>query len=152
MERTYCERCGTYRFKPAGELCCHCRRSQDPTEAASAASRTSQIVTTQPVTFGGHVIDAPGFTQDQFERAMCRALVDELEIHTDETGLAIVTHRGVNGGYRVTRTSCDCRAGEIGIPCKHRAFYLFHTQVRIPAVRKEWAKVQAERAAETGVA
>lgn len=145
MERTYCERCGTYRFKPAGELCCHCRRAPEATEAASAASDT-------PVTFGGHVIDAPGFTQDQFERAMCRALVDELVIETDQTGLAIVCHRGVNGGYRVTRTSCDCKAGEVGTPCKHRALLLFHLQVRLPAVRKQWAKLQAERPVVTGVA
>lgn len=152
MERTYCEQCGTFRFKSDDEFCWHCRRAPEATEAVEAASQNLQVAESHPVTFGGHVIDAPGFTQDQFERAMCRALVDELEIHTDETGLAIVCHRGTSGGYRVTRTSCDCKAGEVGTPCKHRAALLFHLQVRLPAVRKQWAKLQTERPVETVVA
>ncbi len=36
--RTYCEGCGTYRFKEAAELCFHCQRKPIETETAEAAS------------------------------------------------------------------------------------------------------------------
>lgn len=138
--RSYCEECGTYRFKPAGELCGHCRRAAD-TPASPP-----------PVTFGGCRIAAPGFTPDQFERAIARALVDDLQVHTDATGLAIVGPRGVNGGYRVTRTSCDCKAGSTGTPCKHRALFLFHLHVRVPARKRQWEAAHRAAATRQGAA
>jgi hypothetical protein len=108
------------------------------------ALRHQAITTGWPVTFGGVTVDAPGFTADQFERAICRALVDELEVHYDATGEVIICHRGQNGGYRVSRHTCSCKAGEVGTPCKHRALYCFHLDVREPALRRQWASARKQ--------
>ena len=92
---------------------------------------------TVPIHIGGYEVDAPGFTQDQYERAIARALIDRLEIY-DATDCHVVCHRGATSGYRVTRTSCDCPAGEVGMPCKHRAALIFHLDIRTPARRHQW--------------
>ncbi|HEV2125804.1 MAG TPA: SWIM zinc finger family protein [Chloroflexota bacterium] len=189
--RTYCESCGTFRFKPAGEPCFHCKPAAEKRalatervactvcgeafarhhrsnlgagpicpvcvedgrwkEAAPAISPAPQIVESDtlsdsPVTFGGHQVDAPGYTSDQFERAICRALVVQLEIHA-VNGSHVVSHPGLTGGYKVTRTSCTCKAGEVGTPCKHRAALIFHLDVREPAIREQWADVRKAVAA-----
>jgi hypothetical protein len=139
IERTFCSGCGTFRFKEPEQLCYHCSRGakvECPTAENSAVGQTGTV------TFGGVIVDAPGFDQDRFERAICRALVDQLEVQYDATGEAIICHRGQNGGYRVTRHTCSCKAGEVGTPCKHRAIYCFHLDVREPAIRKQWASAR----------
>ncbi|HEV2124597.1 MAG TPA: hypothetical protein VGW38_17730 [Chloroflexota bacterium] len=147
MERTYCEGCGTYRFKAGDELCWHCKSPAEQAAILEAKQRkeAAPIVST-PIRFGGVEVDAPGFDQDNFERALCRAFTDDLEIH-EAAGYYLVTHRGVNGGYHVTRTSCDCKAGEHGQPCKHRAILCFHLDGREPAIRKQWSDARKAMAA-----
>ncbi len=147
QERTYCPQCQTFRFKPVGERCFHC--AQVPTETGAASAVTPASIScaesarkVEPVTFGGATIDAPGFDQEGFEKAMCRAFVDELVIVQDQTGQDVVCYAGTNGGYRTTRTSCDCPAGVHGRSCKHRAFYCFHLDVREPALRRQWASAR----------
>ncbi len=153
-ERTYCEGCGTYRFKAADELCWHCKSPAEQAAILEAKQRKEtagavspvQNLDMPPITFGGVTITAPGFTADQFERAIYRALVDELEIH-EAAGYHLVTHRGQNGGYHTTRERCDCKAGEHGQPCKHRATLCFHLDVREPALRRQCADVRKAVAA-----
>jgi hypothetical protein len=143
QERTYCEGCGTFRFKEAHELCFHCQRKPIEMEAAPAVSPVpvslTQVEDAQPVTFGGATITAPGFTADQFERAMGRAIADDLIVTQDQTGQDVVCHAGTNGGYFTTRESCSCKAGSCGTPCKHRAFWIFVHDVRLPIQRRQWA-------------
>ena len=100
----------------------------------------------QPITYHGHEVDAPGFTQDQFDRAMVRAFVDDLEVtETDTPERYMVGHRNTGIGYHVTRERCGCKAGSSGVPCKHRAFLIAHLDIRIPAIERQWAKLRADR-------
>ncbi len=133
IERTYCERCGTWRFKPVGALCFHCSRGQ-----GEAALSLIQCIS-DPITFANVTVDAPGFDADTFTRALMRALVDDIEIVTDATGEAIAQHAGRNGGYPVSRHSCQCPAGVHNRPCKHRALYCLTLDVIEPQRRKQWA-------------
>lgn len=116
-------------------------------EAASAVSEMSQFVTSESaseesaVTFAGVTLDAPGFTSEAFERAVLRAVVDELQLHHTAGG-DLVCHAGVNGGYHVFRDRCDCAAGQHGTPCKHRAYWILVNDVRLPAKRRQWAQLQ----------
>jgi hypothetical protein len=100
-----------------------------------------------PVTFAGQTVDAPGFSQDQFERAILRALVDELQV-TPANGQHIVHRATVAHGYRVTRERCDCTAGQVGTPCKHRALLILHLDIREPAQQRQWARLHAEHPAQ----
>ncbi|HEV2122886.1 MAG TPA: hypothetical protein VGW38_08940 [Chloroflexota bacterium] len=146
-ERTYCKKCETYRFTNPGESCWHCKPPAEQRailEAKQQAKEGAPAVSPALITFGGVEVDAPGFTIDSFERAICRALVDGLEIH-EAAGYHLATHRGVNGGYHVTRERCDCKAGEHDQPCKHRAMLCFHLDIREPAIRKQWAGAGARR-------
>ncbi|HEV2127840.1 MAG TPA: hypothetical protein VGR22_04390 [Thermomicrobiales bacterium] len=175
-ERNLCPKSETYRFTHPGEPCWHCKSRTEQraildakqqanveifniTEATPAASNVEnsdippapavspvQNLDTPPVTFGGHTITAPGFTPEQFERAIARALSDELVVH-EAAGYHLVTHRSVNGGYHTMRTSCDSKAGEYGQPCKHRAILCFHLDVREPAIRRQWTDAQKAVAA-----
>ncbi len=141
-KRTYCPQCQTYRFKPTGERCFHCAQAPTETQTGAAPAVTPAPIvkfTDSPITFGGATIDAPGFTQDQFERAMCRAFVDELVIVQDQTGQDVVCHAGTNGGYFTSRHTCSCPAGVHGCSCKHRAFWIFVHDVRLPIQRRQWA-------------
>ncbi len=143
--RTFCEGCGTYRFKEAHELCFHCAQAPTETGAAPAVTPAPGFRADSArnvITFGGATIDAPGFTQDQFERALCRAIADDLVVSIDATGQHIVGPGGVNGGYRTTRTSCDCKAGSCGQACKHRARLIAYLDIREPALRRQWASVR----------
>ncbi len=144
QERTYCPQCQTFRFKPVGERCFHCAQVPTETGAASAVTPAPSpvTVTSEAVTFANVTVDAPGFTQDQFERAICRAIADDLVVSIDATGQHIVGPAGVNGGYRTTRTICDCKAGSCGTPCKHRARLIAYLDIREPALRRQWASVR----------
>ncbi|MDQ3525819.1 MAG: hypothetical protein M3451_12295 [Chloroflexota bacterium] len=93
----------------------------------------------------GHPVNAPGFTQDSFTRAMARAFCDDLQITPYHDGRHIVHHRGLTGGYLVTREQCTCKAGCAGTPCKHRAFLISCLDIREPHVRREWAQLNRER-------
>ncbi len=139
IERTFCSGCGTFRFKEPEQLCYHCSRGAKVECSGGASAPPEQ---TEPITFGGATIDAPGFTADQFERAMCRAIADDLVVSIDATGQHIVGPAGVNGGYRTTRTSCDCKAGSCGQACKHRAQLIVYLDVREPALRRQWAAAE----------
>ena len=98
--------------------------------------------------FNGHEVNAPGFTQDQFDRAMVRAFVDDLDVsETDTPGRYMVGHRNTGIGYHVTRERCGCKAGTAGTPCKHRAFLIAHLDIRQPAIEKQWAKLHQQRPA-----
>ncbi len=134
IERTHCQKCGTWRFKEPEQLCYHCSKTTDFNQEKSPASSV--------ITFGGVTVDAPGFDQDQFSRAICRAFVDDLIVTQDQTGQHIVGPAGVNGGYRTTRTICDCKAGSCGTPCKHRARLIAYLDIREPALRRQWAAAE----------
>ncbi len=97
------------------------------------------------ITYLGQPVNAPGFTQASFERAMARAFCDDLAIKPYHDGRHIVHHAGLTGGYVVTREHCDCPAGRVGTPCKHRAFLISCLDIREPHVRREWAMLNAER-------
>lgn len=99
------------------------------------------------IIWGGHIVHAPGFTRDQFERAMTRAFSDDLQVKaTSKHGEYVVHHPGHTSGYRVTRERCTCKAGEVGTPCKHRAVLIAHLDVRAPYVDRQWAELMADRA------
>ncbi len=130
------------RTVPMNRFCDACKSTGvGETGAAAAVSPAPSLIT-----FGGVPVDAPGFDQDRFERAMVRALVDELEVH-DVGGGHVVTRRGLNGGYPCSRNRCECKAGQVGQPCKHRAALIFHLDVREPALRRQWAAAQKAVAA-----
>ena len=107
----------------------------------------------QPLTYHGHEVTAPGFTQDRFDRAVVRGFVDDLvATDTDTPDRYIVGHRGCGIGYHVTRERCGCAAGTAGTPCKHRAFLIAHLDVRQPAIKRQWSKLYAESARRQAVA
>jgi hypothetical protein len=136
-KRTFCQQCGTWRFKPEGQLCFHCQQGSTVETEQEAAPAVSE-----PIVFGGHEITAPGFDAHSFERAIVRALADDIEIVTTVTGETIAQHRGCNGSYRVSRHACQCAAGVHGRPCKHRAMFCFVQDVRAPHVARQWAQAR----------
>lgn len=93
-----------------------------------------------PVTWGGHRVNAPGFDQDRFERAMARAFVDDLRVGSLRGDAYLVHHPGASHGHRVTRETCSCPAGQHDVPCKHRAILIAHLDVRAPQLARQWAK------------
>lgn len=101
-----------------------------------------------PVTWGGHTVDAPGFDQDQFERAMARAFTDDLRLKPLRGRAFLVYRPGASVGQRVTRTTCSCPAGEHEVPCKHRAVVIAHLDVRVPEMARRWARRMKRREAE----
>jgi hypothetical protein len=106
---------------------------------------------TSAITYCGQPVNAPGFTQDQFTRAMARAFCDDLQVAPYHDGRQLVGCRNVYA-YLVTRERCTCKAGTAGTPCKHRALLIAHLDIREPHVRREWATLNAERPARTAVA
>ncbi len=124
------------RTVPMNRFCDACKGT------GAGETEMAEVISPAPVTFGGATIHAPGFTADQFERALCRAIADDLVVSIDATGQHIVGPRDVNGGYRTTRTSCDCRAGSCGQACKHRARLIAHLDIREPALRRQWAAAE----------
>jgi hypothetical protein len=144
-----CQHCG-HRFfssepNPA-PICYHCKSAGRVVETAEPVETPATAIT-----YCGHVVDAPGFTQDSFTRAMARAFCDDLQVTPYHDGRHLVGCRNVYA-YLVTRTSCDCKAGRVGTPCKHRAVLIAHLDVRAPHVRRSWATLNAARPARTAVA
>jgi hypothetical protein len=132
---------------PSNTMCPTCNgRGRITVEAAEPVETPASAIT-----YLGQPVNAPGFTQDQFTRAMARAFCDDLQITAYHDGRHLVGYQGVYG-YVVTRTSCDCKAGRIETPCKHRALLIAHLDVRAPHVHREWAALNAERPIRTAVA
>lgn len=98
-----------------------------------------------PVTCGGHDVDAPGFDQDQFERAMTRAFIDDLRLKSLGGDAFLVFHPSASMGHRVTRETCSCPAGQHDVPCKHRALVIAHLDIRVPEVARRWARRRRQR-------
>jgi hypothetical protein len=125
-------------------LCYHCSKTTDFNQEKSPASIScaESARKVEPITFANVTVDAPGFDQDQFSRAICRAFVDDLIVTQDQTGQHIVGPAGVNGGYVSSREQCTCKAGSCGQPCKHRARLIVYLDIREPALRRQWASAR----------
>ena len=89
-----------------------------------------------PVTWGGHTVDAPGFDQDRFDRAMARAFIDDLRLEPLPGDAFLVHFPGSSRGHYTTRETCTCPAGQHDVPCKHRALVIAHRDVRAPELAK----------------
>ena len=98
-----------------------------------------------PVTWGGHDVDAPGFDQDRFARAMTRAFIDDLRLKSLGGDTFLVFHPNASLGHRVTRETCSCPAGQHDVPCKHRALVIAHLDIRVPEVARQWARRRRRR-------
>ncbi len=152
-----CQHCG-HRFfssepNPA-PLCYHCKAAGRTVETAEPVFQNRQVdgfQPSEPITYLGHPVNAPGFTADQFERAMLRAFCADLQVKPYHDGRHLVGYPNVYA-YLVTREQCTCKAGCAGTPCKHRAFLIACLDIREPHVRREWAALNAERPARKAVA
>ena len=112
-------------------------------------TRSTAAMHPVPITWGGHDVDAPGFTQDQFDRAMTRAFIDDLRLKPLGNNAFLVHAPGASRGHRTTRETCSCPAGEHEVPCKHRALVIAQLDVRAPELARRWAKrMRARRRAE----
>jgi hypothetical protein len=93
---------------PSNEMCPTCKgrgRIKVEIDAEPVEAPASTI------TYCGHVVDAPGFDQDSFTRAMLRAFCDDLQITPYHDGRRIVHHVGCTGGYVATREHCELHGG-----------------------------------------
>ncbi|MDQ4045406.1 MAG: SWIM zinc finger family protein [Chloroflexota bacterium] len=106
---------------------------------------TSTAAHPVPIRWGGHRVTAPGFTQDQFERAMARAFVDDLRLQPLGREKFLVHAPGASRGHHTTRDTCTCPAGEHDVPCKHRALVIAHLDIRAPQLARRWAKRLRDR-------
>ena len=142
-----CKLRSSHRLAAQNRKCEHCSWGRVRVEVETTSGGNSQIE--QPLTFNGHEVNAPGFTQAQFDRAMVRAFIDDLEVTADPQlpDRWMVSHRNAGVGYHVTRERCGCKAGTAGTPCKHRAFLIAHLDVREPAIRRQWSDVRKAVAA-----
>ena len=63
----------------------------------------------------------------QWARALDRALEEALDVLVEPVSGEAFVESGSRPGvlYAVSASSCSCPAGSRGIPCKHRACYLF---------------------------
>lgn len=142
----HCQHCGHRFFSSVPNppaICFHCKDAGRSVEIDAEPVETP----VSAITYHGQPVNAPGFDQDQFTRAMARAFCDDLRIANYHDGRHIVHHVGCTGGYLVTREQCTCPAGIAGTPCKHRAFLIACLDIREPHVRREWAALNAERPA-----
>jgi len=157
-----CQHCGHLFFSSSptpGPLCYHCKTSTvvqakmvsdanaSRADAMNGASSPLDDANASPasasITWAGHTVTAPNFTQDQFDRAMGRAFVDELEVKPDrQDGRYLVGHPDA---YAVSREQCTCKAGQTGTPCKHRAVLIAHLDIRVPAIAKQWQQLHDAR-------
>ena len=102
----------------------------------------------EPIVFAGIEVDAPGFaSQAQFEQAMMRALIDELQVKPHEQSDRYVVGHPHSHAYLTSRDRCSCKAGVSGQPCKHRATLILHLDIRQPAIAKQWQKLRIGRSA-----
>ena len=115
-----------------------------PDRVTGADGKSYAASKPRPITWGGHTVNAPGFTQCQFDRAMGRAFVDELEVKPDRRpGRYLVGHPQTYA-YAVTREHCTCKATA---PCKHRALLIAHLDIRVSAIAKQWRQLHEIRPA-----
>lgn len=78
-------------------------------------------------TIDGIQIEAPGFTPEQFDRAVQRAHDEGIEVMpwAAETGTVLTTSGDGKRVYFTTRATCTCAAGQRGVGCKHRSLAVF---------------------------
>jgi hypothetical protein len=148
----HCQHCGHRFFSSApnpAPICYHCESAGRTVE--TDAEPVEEPASAGAITYLGQLVNAPGFSQDQFTRAMLRAFRDDLQIASYHDGRQLVGCQGVYG-YVVTRGGCDCKAGRAGTPCKHKALLVAHLDIRQPHVRREWAKLNRERPIRKAVA
>lgn len=75
----------------------------------------------------GSTVTAPGFTVASFQRALQRADADNLKLGWTDRPDVFTVSRGVgmNNFYVTGRSQCNCKAGQRGVGCKHRALAIF---------------------------
>ena len=140
-----CKLTSSHRLAAQNRKCEHCRWGRVRVEVEAGGRNLASAIS---ITFNGIEVTAPGCSQDQFDRAMVRAFVDDLEVtETDTPDRYVVGHRNTGIGYHVTRERCGCKAGTAGTPCKHRAFLIAHLDIRHPAIAKQWQKLHTDRSA-----
>jgi len=142
-----CQHCGHRFFSSSptpGPLCFHCKNAGKAVEDDPGEVGCIKNIQPEPITWAGYIVDAPNFTQDQFDRAMGRAFVDELEVKPDRRpGRYLVGHPQTYA-YAVTREHCTCKATA---PCKHRALLIAHLDIRVSAIAKQWRQLHEIRPA-----
>lgn len=102
--------------------------------AADAARTTPEPTPPAPqratIAVAGHTLYAPGFTADSFDRAIQRAHDEGLTVDaTDRRDMVLVSNPAHGTAYTVSRSECSCKAGQRGVPCKHRALCIFLADV-----------------------
>lgn len=75
-----------------------------------------------PVRLFGYPVDRHGCDPQSLERLVLRALNEGVRLVPDaRPGLYEARRPGSPSRYATSRTRCTCRAGQLSIPCKHRA-------------------------------
>lgn len=85
------------------------------------------------LTIEGRPVNAPGFTLQTFVAAVERAKADGLKvspIKTNPKGRTAIINPSNGNIYLTSRTTCTCKAGERGIPCKHIAAAIYAFDVK----------------------
>ncbi|HET7665853.1 MAG TPA: SWIM zinc finger family protein [Mycobacterium sp.] len=79
----------------------------------------------------GYSVDAPTFrSAAQFDAAVGRAFADGLTVSaTSRADVVIVRNHATGATYRTSRTTCECEAGQHGLPCKHQAALVMYADV-----------------------
>ena len=104
------------------------------------AERVMDLSTPGVIEVGGPMVLAPGFTPEQFDRAIQRAHNDGIVIEPSEMPYYVVASNPTNGArYTVSRLSCTCPAGRKAENCKHRAMAIFMADVTHELKRRKAA-------------
>lgn len=95
-------------------------------EAIALGARDQRdFVHASGIAIRGYCIKAPGFSTEDFDTAIDRALDEGVLL---EATSQLRTFRARRSGsptiYTVTPTGCTCRAGEVGRPCEYLALAL----------------------------
>lgn len=108
-------------------------------DAAHLEHEPAEVIIMGVLEIEGKVVDAPGFTLEQFTAAVERAKREQLRT-TPGTGCVMVQSGSDDARYAVTRDRCDCMAGQTHRYCKHRALAIYLQDVqgvdimRIPTI------------------
>jgi len=74
------------------------------------------------IAYQGYLIDAPRFSAAGLARGIDRAMAEAVTLEpTARPGEFVATRLGSKNMYTVSRSACSCRAGALGIACKHRS-------------------------------